>query len=139
VRTVKLVYPETVDFDSRFTILKGLFSSTGVGPHSLTTRLSLSVPAGQRAVLLNGLLLIMRDVAPTTAGVARAVMEVTGVEIVSEIREVTATTGAPRINQVPRGNIFDPGQTITIRTADSSTGGSYIYVLSASALMGPLT
>jgi hypothetical protein len=84
------------------------------------------------------LLLIMRDGAPTPPGLARAVMAASGVEIVSEVREVNSTTGAPRIIQVPRGNIFGPGETLVIRTADSSTGGSYTYVLSAAVLMGAL-
>jgi hypothetical protein len=139
VRTVKLFRPDIAYFDSRFTLSKGVFSSTAVSPHTVTSRISIAIPAGQRGLLLNGLLLIMRDIAPTTAGLARVVMEISGVDIVSEVREVTSGVGVPRINQVPRGDIFEAGQTLTISTVDTSTGGSYTYVLSAAVLLGPLT
>jgi len=139
VRTVKLFRPEIPEFDSRFTLTKGIFSSTGVLPHTATTRVSIAIPSGQRGLLINGFLLIMRDTAPTTASVARATMEVAGVDIVSEVREVVTAVGAPRISQVPRGDVFVPAQTLTIVTADASTGGSYTYVLSAAVLLGPLT
>jgi hypothetical protein len=139
VRTVKLFRPEIGEFDARFTLSKGIYSAAAVAPHTLTTRVSIAIPSGQRGLLLNGLMLIMRDAAPTTAGLARAVMEITGIDIVSEVREVTATTGAPRSAQVPRGDVFEPGQTLVISTADASTGGTYTYVLSAALLLGPLT
>jgi hypothetical protein len=139
VRTVKLFRPEIPYFDARFTLSKGIFSSGAVTPHTLTTRVSISIPSGQRGLLLNGFLLIMRDAAPTTAGLARAVMEVSGVDIVSEVREVTSGVGAPRSHQVPGGDVFAPGQTLTISTADASTGGSYTYVVSAAVLLGRVT
>jgi hypothetical protein len=65
-------------------------------------------------------------------------MEISGVDIVSEVREITSAVGAPRINQVPRGDVFGPNQTLTISTADASSGGSYTYVLSAAVLLGVL-
>jgi hypothetical protein len=139
VRTVKLFRPDAFDFDSRFALSKGIYSATGVAPHTLTARVSIAIPTGQRGLLINGFLLIMRDSAPTTAGTTRAVMEISGVDIVSEAREVTAGVGVPRINQVPRGDVFEPGQTLTISTADASTGGSYTYVLSVAVLLGALT
>jgi hypothetical protein len=67
-----------------------------------------------------------------------AMMQISGVDIVSEVREITSAVGAPRINQIPRGDVFEAGQTLTISTADTSSGGSYTYTLSAAVLLGTL-
>jgi hypothetical protein len=127
------------EFNSQFTIIKGVYSASLVSPHSLTTRVSIAIPDGQRGLLLNGLIFLMRDTVPIVLDMARAVMEVAGVEVVSEIREINNAAGWPHVNQVPRGDVFAPSQTLTISTADFSGGGSYTYVLSAAVLLGPLT
>jgi hypothetical protein len=139
VRTTKLFYPEDISFVSQFTLSKRNYSASAVGPHAAITRNSITIPTGRRGLLVNGFILMMRDAAPTTAGVARAAIEVTGVDVVSEIREITATTGVPRINHVPRGDVFEPGETISLITADGSTGGSYTYVISLAVILGSIS
>jgi hypothetical protein len=141
MRTAQLARPQLApfEFDSRFSLAKGLYFATGVAPHAFTTRVSITVPSGQRGLLLNGFILIMRETTATSPGMTRAVMEVAGVEILAEAREFSTTVRVPNVRQVFRGDIFNPGDNLTISTVDPSDTGTYTYILSDAVLLGPLT
>lgn len=108
---------------------------TGIAPHALTTRISITVPTGYVAfvnVLHTGL---VRDAAPTVPGTARAYVDVvaSGVGTVNALYASDYST-AIGSNQLRASNgllWLWSGDAINCKDEDLSTGGSYTYVHSA--------
>jgi hypothetical protein len=139
MRTVKLFRFIGPEFDSQYTLFKGHYLETSVPPHGYTTRVQVTIPTSSRGLLLHAFMLIMREVVPTTPGVARAIMGIAGIEIIAEVREITSAVGDSRLVDVSAGDLFNPGTIVHMATHDVSNGGAYTYTIGMGMLIGPMT
>jgi len=129
MRTVKLSRYDLFAFDARYNIYGANVVLNSQAPHGATTRASRTLASDERGVLGGGYLLIMRATAPTTAGLASALLEVQGEALLGSLIEVTTAVGASRYVAVPAGAVIPAGSTVRLITADGSSGGAYHYRL----------
>lgn len=115
-------------FDRILSVVAQEFAQSGVAPHTLTARVSYTVPAGQMLYVSGVELRMIRDTAPTigetftvrlnytpSGGVAHMLAYFTG-------RSILVNEGIEQYLTNPF--IAMPGDTISIATSDGSTGGS---------------
>jgi len=121
-------------YQTNFTPVNNNYSGDSVAPHSVTDRWSYTCPAGRIAMVMLVFLEMMRQTAPTTAGQAALEMILSGTVRICDIRETTSTVGVVKYFGYGQGAILIAGQTILARTQDGSTGGGYMYTLSANVM-----
>jgi len=109
------------------------FSTAAVGPHSLTARITYTVPTGVKAYVDLASAHVFRDGVPTTPGTITILFEYTPsgggpVNIVqlnhlSRELNVLSTTGPMNLGYLLSGD------QLRVLTSDDSTGGTATYVI----------
>jgi hypothetical protein len=110
---------------------RGYLSVLDAAPHSLTTRISYTCPSGKKAMVELLYAAVIRKTAPTTVGRAVTAWYLTpsgGTEgLIMEAVLFSSTVG-DSIYLSPSGNLMlFPGDTLTSKTFDGSTGGTCDY------------
>jgi len=111
------------------------YSVAAVAPHGLTERWTYTVPAGTKTALEIALLMVTRDAAATTVGLARATIFYTpsggSEEALLDAALLTNTVGDQDRAILGASAVLLPGDLIRATTIDASTGGTINYVLTA--------
>lgn len=114
-----------------FTPFDGGYIGSGVSPHSATVRYSYTVPAGRMAVLESAFVETTRATAPTTAGQARCYVVITrngeSSLIILEATIFSSTVGVTEWATLGTPITLVGGDAVTLRTIDTSTGGTCNY------------
>lgn len=106
-----------------------------VGPHGGTSRWSATIAAGKKAFVEQMAIRIVAVTTATTAGYALAYMDLydaTNSTTGAWAQITTSTTALPyTFFASPTIPTLYAGETITVTSSDSSTGGTVFYVLDA--------
>jgi len=109
------------------------YLSTAVAPHASTSRWSYTVPAAKKSKIGHGQANLLRDVASGTPGVAVAYINITpSGGAASTLAYSTGTAGGANTGQntvVGGGQYLEAGDSAEAKSADPSTGGSYVIAL----------
>lgn len=112
-----------------------LSSTASVAPAGATLRWSYQVPAGRKAILNHVYCGIIRDNAPTTAGLAQAFVRITpsggGTRTILRAAILTSTVGERDHEVADTEVLMSAGDLIEGLTWDTSTGGTTNYLLAA--------
>jgi len=108
------------------------FESWSAGPHTVTDRLTYTVPAGKRALLELAQVKLYRVTAATTAGIARIILALTpsggSTEYILEAHIRGNTVGDKDSAEIASALILMAGDALVLKTVDPSTGGTIDYV-----------
>jgi hypothetical protein len=101
-----------------------------LGPHALTTRWQFTVPSGSVYQLTAWDFTVIRNVAPTAADFASAILNLGTMNLVFA-RVLSTAVGATAAKNGSGQVLLAPGMTVVAFTSDSSTGGSCYYICNA--------
>lgn len=104
------------------------YQASGVAPHPSTERASYTVPTGKKALISMVHLSLIRDAAPTTEALAAAYALLAGIRIL-EAHSFSSSVGDKDSCSVGQSGTLNAGETLSTRTLDGSTGGSYHYAV----------
>lgn len=127
-RARKQESPRAAWYDRNPTTVTLIYSTRNVAPHASTSRGSYTVPQGKKAFVSNIYIELLRSAAATTVGVAYALVQTlyTGLLVVSH--EKNAVGDREWADRAADG-LVGAGNSLEIRTADASTGGTIDYVV----------
>jgi len=124
-------------YDRNPAMIWNTYNASGVAPHSLTTRWTYTVPTGKKALLEQAMTYIMRSTAATTLGWASLKIwyqpsggtnrEMVYVDLYDN------TVAAKTISHFSFAMVLLAGDVLTGTSADTSTGGTCNYTLTAKA------
>lgn len=110
------------------------WTNTGVvGPHGATIRLSRTVPANTRMVLLQARLSVIRVTAATAVARYGCYMRQGSNDFAPAVTISNAVDGRVDLDSYI-GAMFEPGDVVEALTFDISTGGTVLYELSFTTL-----
>lgn len=109
------------------------FVQTAVAPHATTVRWSYTVPAARKCQLEMVALEVLRDVAAAPVGFASVLVRYTpsggAATTIVRIDTLNNTVGAVNVSSLGGAITGFPGDLFEGLTADGSTGGSNLYVV----------
>jgi hypothetical protein len=107
------------------------YAAAGVAPHSATSRATYTVTTGKKAIVTRCRVSLIRATASTTAG--KASIYVTYAPSggtsgnIALAQHLVTTQGAADRDTIDGVHVMGAGDTLTIYTADGSTGGTVDY------------
>lgn len=113
------------------------YGASAVAPHAATSRWTYTVPAAKRGLITILEASVVRDVAPTTAGLANAYIQLTPSGGAATFLLLASNAGGSvndgRALALGCQLWLEAGDKLEALTSDASTGGSHQFVLTLAA------